>query len=68
MKYIDCPEDLGSNLANGYINEASISAARGYVLLIKKRYGLFTTPTDAYDGADRLAGSNGSLRYSITNS
>ena len=68
VKYIDCPEDLGSNLANGYINEASISAARGYVLLIKKRYGLFTTPTDAYDGADRLAGSNGSLRYSITNS
>lgn len=68
VKYIDCPEDLGSNLANGYISKASISAARGYVLLIKKRYGLFTTPTDAFDGADRLAGSNGSLRYSITNS
>lgn len=68
VKYIDCPEDLGSNLANGYINESSISAARGYVLLIKKRYGLFVTPTDAYDGADALAGSNGTLRYSMTNS
>lgn len=68
VKYIDCPEDLGSNLANGYIQADTISAARGYVLLIKKRYGLFTTPTNAYDGADRLAGSNGSLRYSITNS
>lgn len=68
VKYIDCPEDLGANLANGYIQADTISAARGYVLLIKKRYGLFTTPTNAYDGADRLAGSNGSLRYSITNS
>jgi len=68
VKYVDCPEDLGNNLANGYINADSISAARGYVLLIKKRYGLFTTPTNAFDGADRLAGSNGSLRYSITNS
>lgn len=68
VKYIDCPEDLGANLANGYIQADNISAARGYVLLIKKRYGLFTTPTNAYDGADRLAGSNGSLRYSITNS
>ena len=68
VKYVDCPEDLGANLANGYINAESISAARGYVLLIKKRYGLFVTPSDAYDGADRLAGSNGTLRYSITNS
>lgn len=68
VKYIDCPDDLGSNITNGYISEGSISAARGYVLLIKKRYGLFTTPTDAYDGADVLAGSNGSLRYAMTNS
>lgn len=68
VKYIDCPEDLGSNITNGYISEASVSSARGYLLLIKKRYGLFTTPTDAFDGADRLAGSNGSLRYAITNS
>jgi hypothetical protein len=67
VKYIDCPDDLGSNITNGYISEGSISAARGYVLLIKKRYGLFTTPTDAYDGADALAGSNGTLRYSISN-
>jgi hypothetical protein len=67
VKYIDCPDDLSSNIASVYINKASISAARGYVLLIKKRYGLFTTPTDAYDGADALAGSNGTLRYSISN-
>jgi len=41
---------------------------RGYALYIKKRYGLFVTPTDAYDGGDRLAGSNGTLRYAMTNS
>lgn len=67
VKYIDCPEDLGSNITNGYISEASVGAARGYLLMIKKRYGLFTTPTDAYDGADALAGSNGTLRYNVTN-
>lgn len=68
VKYIDCPEDLGANITNGYIAESGITGARGYLLLIKKRYGLFTIPTDAYDGADVLAGSNGSLRYAITNS
>jgi len=68
VKYIDCPEDLGSNITNGYISEASVANARGTLLLIKKRYGLFTTPTDAYDGADYMAGSNGALRYTMTNS
>lgn len=67
-KYIDCPEDLGSNITSGYINEANVANARGTLLLIKKRYGLFTTPTDAYDGADYMAGSNGALRYAMTNS
>ena len=58
---------IRDSITNGYIAEASITGARGYVLLIKKRYGLFTMPTDAYDGADRLAGSNGTLRYAMTN-
>ena len=68
VKYIDCPEDLGSNIANGYIAASGVADARGTLLLIKKRYDLFTIPTDAYDGADVLAGSNGTLRYAITNS
>ncbi len=68
VKYIDCPEDLGANITNGYIAESSITGARGTMLLIKKRYGLFTIPTNAYDGADVLAGSNGTLRYTVTNS
>lgn len=68
VKYIDCPEDLGSNITNGYIAESGITGARGTLLLIKKRYGIFTVPTNSYDGADVLQGSNGTLRYAITNS
>jgi hypothetical protein len=66
VKYIDCPEDA-NNLPSGYLNTESLTG-RGYALYIKKRYGLFTTPKDAFDGGDRLAGSNGSLRYAMTNS
>jgi hypothetical protein len=66
VKYIDCPEDL-ANLAAGYVNPDTFTANRGYALYIKKRYGLFTTPKDAFDGGDRLAGSNGSLRYVVSN-
>ncbi len=68
VKYIDCPDDLGSNISNGYIAEANVANARGTLLLIKKRYGIFTVPTNAYDGADVIQGGNGTLRYSITNS
>jgi len=66
VKYVDCPEDA-SNLPSGYANTESLTG-RGYALYIKKRYGLFVTPTDAFDGGDRLAGSNGTLRYAMTNS
>jgi hypothetical protein len=66
VKYIDCPEDA-NNLPSGYLNTESLTG-RGYALYIKKRYGLFTTPKDAFDGGDRLAGSNGTLRYAMTNS
>lgn len=66
VKYVDCPEDA-NNLPSGYANTESLTG-RGYALYIKKRYGLFVTPTDAFDGGDRLAGSNGTLRYAMTNS
>lgn len=66
VKYVDCPEDA-NNLPSGYANTESLTG-RGYALYIKKRYGLFVTPSDAYDGGDRLAGSNGTLRYAMTNS
>lgn len=64
--YADCPEDVGNFITSGYVNANTISG-RGYLVRIYKYYDLFVTPTNAYDGADRLAGSNGSLRYSLTN-
>lgn len=63
VKYIDCPEDL-ANLSGA----GSLDAARGYALIIKKRYGLFQTPANAFATGDRMEGSNGSLLYTITNS
>ena len=52
----------------GAIDPTGLDAARGYALIIKKRYALFQTPTDTFDAGDQLAGSNGSLLYTITNS
>ena len=63
VKYIDCPEDLA-----GLTGAGDLDAARGYALIIKKRYALFQTPTNAYATGDRMEGSNGALLYTITNS
>lgn len=62
IKYIDCP----TTLTNGYAG-GTASYDRGFAIYISKRYGLFTIPTDAYDGADIIAGNTGTLRYTITN-
>lgn len=66
VRYADCPEDVANFISSGYINANTISG-RGYLVRIYKYYDLFVTPTNAYDGADVLAGSNGTLRYSLTN-
>jgi hypothetical protein len=66
VRYADCPEDVANFITSGYKNVNTISG-RGYLVRIYKYYDLFVTPTDAYDGADVLAGSNGTLRYSLTN-
>ena len=66
VRYADCPEDVENFISSGYINANTISG-RGYYVSVSKYYDLFTTPTDAYDGADRLAGGNDTLRYSLTN-
>ena len=66
VRYMSCPEDVTNVITSGYLNSSSISG-RGYYIRIYKYYDLFTTPLDAYDGADRLAGTNDTLRYSLTN-
>lgn len=66
VRYASCPEDVQDFISSGYLSNSAISG-RGYYVRIYKYYDLFTTPTDAYDGADRLAGGNDTLRYSITN-
>jgi hypothetical protein len=68
VKYIDCPDDLGRLNGGGAIDPSELTAARGYALIIKKRYDLFQTPTNAFSAADRMTGSNGALLYTITNS
>lgn len=62
FKYVDCP----TTVTNAYTGLTS-TIDRGWVLLISKNYDLFVNPADAYDGADVLAGVNGALRYTISN-
>ena len=62
LKYIDCP----TSLIDAY-SGATITAARGYALIISKNVGLYTLPTNAYQAGDRLAGVRGTLRYALTN-
>lgn len=60
IKQIDCP----TTLFNGY---EEVTTDRGYQVIVTKRYGLFQQPTNALQAGDRLAGTNGALRYEITN-
>lgn len=66
VRYADCPEDVADFISSGYLSNSSISG-RGYLVRVYKYYDLFVTPSDAFDGADRLAGSNGTLRYNVSN-
>jgi hypothetical protein len=66
VRYADCPEDVANFITSGYVNSNTISG-RGFLVRLYKYYDLFVTPSDSYDGADRLAGTNGTLRYSLTN-
>lgn len=66
VRYADCPEDVENFISSGYLSNSAISG-RGYYVRIYKYYDLFTTPTDANDGADRLAGGNDTLRYVVSN-
>lgn len=60
MKYIDCPTSIS-------VNGTAQTVNRGWQFIISKDYSLWVQPDDAYRVGDPLAGTNGALRYTITN-
>lgn len=62
VRYVNCPETATDGYAGG-----EITLNRGTQIILSKYFDLFTIPSDAYDGADVIAGQNGTLRYQINN-
>lgn len=60
IQEVDCPTE-------GFDGYETRTMGRGYKIMISKNFGLFQQPTDAYQAGDRLAGTNGSLLYKVTN-
>lgn len=63
MRFNNCPSDI-TDAAYGGIR----TIGEGWSIQISKQYGLFQTPASLYAAGDRLSGSNGALRYVLTNS
>lgn len=61
LKELDCPTEL----LNAYGEPQTYAV--GYGLYIRKTFGLFQTPSNAFSSDDRLTGVNGALRYVVTN-
>jgi hypothetical protein len=61
MKYIDCPTSVT-------VNGTAQTVNRGWQVIISKEYSLWVQPTTAFRVTDPLGGTNGTLRYTITNS
>jgi hypothetical protein len=60
MKYIDCPTSVT-------VNGTAQTVNRGWQFIISKDYSLWVQPDSAYRVTDPLGGTNGTLRYNITN-
>jgi hypothetical protein len=60
LRYNDCPTSY-----TGYAGSATYG--KGWQIILSKKYDLFVTPTDAYDGADVNRQQNGTLLFQITN-
>lgn len=58
--YIDCPTEIEG--PNG-----AVTVNRGWQVILSKEYALWVQPTNAYDTGDPLEGTNGTLKYFITN-
>lgn len=62
LRYITCP----TTLYDAYTGN-SATYNKGWSLIMKKNFGLFQLPSDAYRNDDGNIAVNGSLRYTITN-
>jgi hypothetical protein len=60
IREVDCP-------STHIRNYSAENTGRGYEIYIRKRYGLWQQPIDAYDDGDRLNNVNGALRYVLSN-
>lgn len=61
LRYIDCPDVIDLNGVPTAVN-------RGWQVILSKRYALWVQPTNAYASGDPLEGTNGTLKYYLSNS
>lgn len=61
LKYIDCPTEIE-------VNGTPTLVQRGWQVILSKYYTLWTQPDNAFDSGDPLEGTNGTLKYFISNS
>ena len=62
LRFADCPTTVAARCGSG-----TYTIPAGWSVTISKTYGLYQMPTSVYDCGDRLTGTNGALKYLITN-
>lgn len=60
LKYVDCPTEYDGP-------SGPVTVNRGWIAILSKPYALWVQPEDAYASQDELSGTNGTLKYFITN-
>jgi hypothetical protein len=60
LRYIDCPTVITVNGVNQTVN-------RGWQIIVSKEFALWVQPTSGYESGDELEGTNGTLKYYISN-
>lgn len=61
LKYIDCPTTID-------VAGVPTTVNRGWQVILSKYFTLWTQPDNAFDTGDPLEGTNGTLKYFISNS
>lgn len=61
LKYIDCPTEID-------VAGTPTTVQRGWQVILSKHFTLWTQPDNAFDTGDPLEGTNGTLKYFISNS